>query len=357
MADGLSYGLRAMQQGAEDYANAQKEAQKQEAIAIGNRGLYDQAVKAGVLDLDAQIQFNKGNAAKKNEILAGAMRTWDAQRQAEQDKMRQQAFQLQQNQDKREAARFNYQMPPQAAQALDQSGHVAIPTGPGQYQILAKPQPTPTQEQLDAIQAKAAEYGGGFIPKPGGGYEWRSKPTPQAPPIPTVQVPVPGGTPMPIPITNPAAQEQLKRMDPAAQAFSKFGAHPDDFRPENIVQGEIPFNDPKKYSFVPAGPPSSDPKVSPNAMSHVMLKNLGTTMTNAEYSAWLRKFAEAGQIDPVKNPVTGEMISPPQKAPVNMRTLDPSNASSKAIMQGFIAQFNGDVDAARKAAQAQGYTW
>jgi hypothetical protein len=349
MSDELSYGLRAMQQGAEDYAKAQKEAQKAQAEAIGNRGLYDIAVKSGVLNLDQQIEFNKGNATKKNEILAGAMRTWNAQREMEQDQMRKQAFQLQQNQDRREQARFDWQPPPSAAAAAEAAGYVNVPTGPGQGQLVKKAPAPPTADQLNAIQANAAKAGGSVFQMPDGSYRFEKNPAPQTPPMPTIPVPVPGGTPIPVPITNPAAQDELKRMNPAGQAFAKYGARPEDFLPQNIVQGEIPFNDPKKYQFDPES----------KTKSHVMLKNLGVAIPNGEYSAWLRKFADAGQIDATKNPVTGEMISPPQKAAVanaNPRVLDLTNPASIAIMQGFIKQY-GDIDTARQAAQAQGYTW
>jgi hypothetical protein len=94
-----------------------------------------------------------------------------------------------------------------------------------------------------------------------------------------------------------------------------------------------------------------------------MLKNLGVAIPNGDYSEWLRKFAAAGQLDgPVKNPVTGETIEPNQQVQANRnnpnpRVLDPSNSASVGIMQGFIQQAKGDINAARDLAHSQGYIW
>lgn len=190
-----------------------------------------------------------------------------------------------------------------------------------------------------------------------GDYRPITMPPTSAPRTPTVKV-----QGMDVPITTEAGQAQLKAMNPAGEAHDKFGANPTDFLPENVERGSVPLNDIKKYGFQPWSKDFPTP-------THVKLKKLGKVMEEGEYTGWLRKFADAGQLDgPVWNPVTDEMIEPNRQLTANRsanpRKLDPSNAASIEIMQGFIKQARAIPDSpvdpltlARQLAHEQGYIW
>lgn len=339
MSDVLSYGMNALQQAAEDYAKDKKERDKQEAAAIGNRGLYDKAVQAGVLSLEQQIEFNKGSASKKNEILAGAMRTWDMQRQQDQDAQRRQAFQLDQGRYEMEKARQNYVIPPEAQAALAASKKVAIPVAPGQNQIIDAPVVPPTKEELAKIDADAKQYGGGFVRQPDNTYAWHSIPTPQAKPPPTIRTPQ--GE---VPLTSEIGQQRYQELNPDIAIHQKFGARPSDFMPGNVqVGGTDAFG---KFD------PKSD------AQSHVQLKSTGAFMSTGDYTKYLRQLADAGQIDkPVQHPITGEWINPgkPEAEIGRPGPLDYTNPTHVALVQDAIKRNSGDVPAAMNELHQKGW--
>ena len=114
---GSAYGLSILQQGAEAIAKAREEKEKAEAQVIGNRGLYEKAVQSGLIPIEQQTEYLRGNAKTRDSILAGAMREHEFQRQEEADAQRKQAFALQQQENDRAKARAAWTPPPELAPA------------------------------------------------------------------------------------------------------------------------------------------------------------------------------------------------------------------------------------------------
>jgi hypothetical protein len=338
-----NYGFSILQQGIEDIVKTRQEAQKAEADAIGNRKLYEQAVKAGMLDLDQQIEYNKGNAPTKDRILAGAMRSWQAQREAEQDKMRRDAFALDQGRFQMEQARAKYTPSPEDIAALP-SNYRYVKKAPGQFEVVQVPK-TVTQEQIDEANRKAQAIvpGSGFVLPPGPGEaKFLTPPTPEPP---TIYVPGAGK----VGVSTELGQAQVKEMNPAEQIFKTWGAKPEDFMPDNVTVGALrPAN---------LGGQFESEGSYAKAKSHVLLKNTGTIMPTGDYTKYLRQLSAAGDInEPVKHPVTGQWITPQQKAQANPRVLKYNDPASTAIMQSYLLKY-GDPNAARAAAIRDGLVW
>lgn len=338
MPSPLSTGLSILQQGIEDAQKAREEAQKAEAQSAGNRTIMNGLVNAGIWGDKEVIEYNKGSARQRNDMIAGGARALVVKNQLEDQQMQREA-----------AARATEQLALQR-----KSGELEL----AKYQRSAfeyAAQEKAKQEQQAAL-AEHVRRGPQLTDK--GGVTFELTPTgdyrPVTPPTPTVPIPVPGGTPIPVPVTSQQGQEELASLNPARQIYNKYGLEPEHFLPKNVEFGELPFNNPK-LGFDPASPNKTHARIQ------------GTVMPVGDYNAWIRKLADKGQLPEQVTLPTGQVVKPraaPTPAPTAQAgsggggyKLDPTNPKDMAVVHMLLDKNNGDIDKAKEEAAAMGLTW
>jgi hypothetical protein len=346
----LSQALSNLQQTAEDYAKNREEAQKLQDAAAGNRQILNTLVQQGIWGDKEIIEYNKKNDRGRNDMIASGARAWlfksqveDQQLQRDAAKRAAETLTIQQAQEARAKAQYEYQPGADVYNAAAASNLNVIPTGPGQPIHLAPYAKTgPTEAQLAQAQEEAKKVGGHYVPDPTtGGYRFEKFPTPGAE---TIEI-APGVN---VPRTSPEAQAFIAESNPQTRIHQEFGAKPEDFLPRNVEVGAQLGKD-FGNKFV------TDPKYG---QSHVRLKNTGTIMDMGKYSKYLRQLADAGQIDEaVKHPLTGQTITPAKRqAAVGVPgELDYTNPTHVALVQDAIKRNGGDVIAAQAELRQKGW--